>query len=77
MIFNSIVLQTPIMYVATGIAIMMALHLWWTGIISSIGIVFITLKTDVYTICEILVFLSVSGAYILYLKHLEKKITKH
>lgn len=54
------------MYVAVGCSIIMAMKSWWTCFISAIGIIVISLKIDIITICEILAFLSTSAAYLLY-----------
>lgn len=57
------------MYMAVGCSIIMALKSWWTCFISGIGIIVISLKIDIFTICEILAFLSTSAAYLLYLRY--------
>ncbi|CAD8167255.1 unnamed protein product [Paramecium pentaurelia] len=66
MVLNAMLLQSPIMYVAVGCSIIMAMKSWWTCFISAIGIIVISLKIDIITICEILAFLSTSAAYLLY-----------
>lgn len=61
------------MYLAAGCSLVLAMNIWWTCFMSTIVVIVISLKIDVFTICEIISFLTTSIGYLLYLRHQLKK----